>query len=91
MLLSRMLKSKLVKYAFDSVPLTASDGLFFKLHLISAPEDRLPFTLEDAGRPESAFEDPERQFNNVTLETRLNNRILDLRVRFCLQYFFLHF
>ena len=40
------------------------------------------FTLEDASRPESAYEDAEKQFNNVTLETRLNNRVLDLRVGF---------
>lgn len=51
-----------------------------KIHLISQPEIRLPFTLEDASRPESDFDDPEKQFNRVLIDTRLDNRILDLRV-----------
>ncbi|KAI5121826.1 hypothetical protein M0805_003260 [Coniferiporia weirii] len=50
-----------------------------QIHLISAPEARLPFTLDDASRAESEVESSEKQFNNVLLETRLNNRVLDLR------------
>ena len=51
-----------------------------QIHLIVSPETRLPFTLEDASRAESEKEDPEKQFKNVLLDTRLNNRVLDLRV-----------
>ncbi|EGN98604.1 hypothetical protein SERLA73DRAFT_89528 [Serpula lacrymans var. lacrymans S7.3] len=50
-----------------------------QLFLISAIEGRLPFSLEDASRPENAGETAETQFNKVLLETRLNNRIVDLR------------
>ncbi|THH11584.1 hypothetical protein EW145_g538 [Phellinidium pouzarii] len=50
-----------------------------QIHLISAPEVRLPFTLDDASRAENEIENSEKQFNNVLLETRLNNRVLDLR------------
>ncbi|KAH8119816.1 aspartyl-tRNA synthetase [Phellopilus nigrolimitatus] len=48
-----------------------------QIHLINSPEVRLPFTLDDASRAES--ENAEKQLNNVLLETRLNNRVLDLR------------
>lgn len=41
-------------------------------------EGRLPFSLEDAGRSETAPE-VEGQFNRVLLDTRLNNRVFDLR------------
>lgn len=41
-------------------------------------EARLPFSLEDASRPEAASE-IEGQFNRVLLDTRLNNRVFDLR------------
>ena len=41
-------------------------------------ENRLPFSLDDASRSETAPE-VEGQFNRVLLDTRLNNRIFDLR------------
>lgn len=42
---------------------------------------RLAFTMEDASRAESDFESSDKQFKNILLDTRLDNRILDLRVR----------
>ncbi|KAF7306975.1 Aspartate-tRNA ligase [Mycena indigotica] len=55
-----------------------------QLFLISGIDGRLPFSLEDASRPDSeetaAEADAEgRQFSRVLLETRLNNRVVDLR------------
>jgi aspartyl-tRNA synthetase len=50
-----------------------------QIHLISGLEARLPFSLEDASRAESEIENAESQFNKVLLDTRLNNRVLDLR------------
>lgn len=49
-----------------------------ELWLLSGIESRLPFSLEDASRSETAPE-LEGQFNRVLLDTRLNNRVLDLR------------
>nr|VWO96683.1 N/A [Ganoderma boninense] len=51
-----------------------------QLHLISGLDVKLPFTVEDANRPEQAQqteEDPE--YKRVLLDTRLNNRVVDLR------------
>ncbi|KAI9572916.1 hypothetical protein HD554DRAFT_2035922 [Boletus coccyginus] len=49
-----------------------------ELWLMAEVESRLPFSLEDASRSETAPE-VEGQFNRVLLDTRLNNRIFDLR------------
>jgi aspartyl-tRNA synthetase len=49
--------------------------------LVAGVEGRLPFSLEDASRSETAPE-VEGQFSKVLLDTRLNNRVVDLRVRF---------
>ncbi|KIJ68384.1 hypothetical protein HYDPIDRAFT_165245 [Hydnomerulius pinastri MD-312] len=49
-----------------------------ELWLVAGLESRLPFSLDDASRSETAPE-VEGQFNRVLLDTRLNNRILDLR------------
>ncbi|KAJ3719871.1 aspartate-tRNA ligase [Lentinula raphanica] len=50
-----------------------------KLYLISGVETRLPFTVEDADRTEAEIEASGDQFNRVLLDTRLNNRVIDLR------------
>ncbi|KAH7880670.1 uncharacterized protein C8R40DRAFT_271871 [Lentinula edodes] len=50
-----------------------------KLFLISGVEARLPFTVEDADRTEAEIEASGDQFNRVLLDTRLNNRVIDLR------------
>lgn len=55
--------------------------ILHQLWLVAGLEGRLPFSLEDASRSETAPE-VEGQFSRVLLDTRLNNRIIDLRVRF---------
>ncbi|KAJ7169938.1 hypothetical protein C8R46DRAFT_218692 [Mycena filopes] len=55
-----------------------------ELHLISGIDGRLPFTLDDAARPETDevttdADGKPQQFNRVLLDTRLNNRVVDLR------------
>ena len=50
-----------------------------KLHLISGIEGRLPFSLEDASRADEEVASSEVQMNRVLLDTRLNNRVIDLR------------
>jgi hypothetical protein len=55
--------------------------IFHQIWLIAGVEGRLPFSLEDASRSETAPE-VEGQFSKVLLDTRLNNRVVDLRVRF---------
>lgn len=51
-----------------------------ELWLIAGVEGRLPFSLDDASRSETAPE-IEGQFSKVLLDTRLNNRIVDLRTQ----------
>ncbi|TFL06520.1 hypothetical protein BDV98DRAFT_559551 [Pterulicium gracile] len=52
-----------------------------KLHLISGIEGRLPFSLEDASRADEEVASSEVQMNRVLLDTRLNNRVVDLRTQ----------
>jgi len=52
-----------------------------QIHLIAGLETTLPFTVEDANRPEKDIEASEQQFNRVLLDTRLNNRVVDLRTQ----------
>lgn len=56
------------------------DLIVTQIHLISGLDARLPFSLDDASRAESELENTEAQFNKVLLDTRLNNRVFDLRV-----------
>lgn len=49
--------------------------------MISGLETTLPFTVEDADRPEREIEASEQQLNRVLLDTRLNNRVVDLRAQ----------
>ncbi|KAJ7103478.1 hypothetical protein B0H15DRAFT_919244 [Mycena belliarum] len=60
--------------------------LISQLHLISGIEGRLPFTLDDASRPDtdeavSEADGKAPQFSRVLLDTRLNNRVVDLRTQ----------
>ena len=52
-----------------------------EIHCISrsVPTEDLPFLIEDASRPETAFENEEAQYVRVGQDTRLDNRVLDLR------------
>lgn len=52
-----------------------------QIHLISGLEATLPFTVEDANRPEKDIEASDQQLNRVLLDTRLNNRVVDLRTQ----------
>ena len=53
----------------------------WQIHLVSGVEGRLPFSIDDASRAENEKDDnPDAQFNRVLLDTRLNNRVVDLRV-----------
>ncbi|KAG5648037.1 hypothetical protein DXG03_007072 [Asterophora parasitica] len=52
-----------------------------QLHLVSGIDGRLPFSLEDASRPDELIEQSETQLNRVLLDTRLNNRVIDLRTQ----------
>jgi len=54
-----------------------------QIYLIAGLDGRLPFTVDDANRPETEPDsaDPDVQYKRVLLETRLNNRVIDLRVR----------
>ncbi|KAJ8084069.1 aspartate--tRNA ligase dps1 [Marasmius tenuissimus] len=52
-----------------------------QIHLISGVDARLPFTVDDANRPEAEIDAEGAQFNRVLLDTRLNNRIVDLRTQ----------
>ncbi|KAG8928058.1 aspartate--tRNA ligase dps1 [Tulasnella sp. 418] len=62
-----------------SVTLGTIEILISKIHLISGLDTRLPFSLDDASRPESEYDREDTQFNRVLLDTRLNNRVVDLR------------
>lgn len=55
--------------------------MYLKIHLVSGLEGRLPFTIDDASRADEEVQTSEAQLNRVLLETRLNNRVVDLRVR----------
>ena len=53
--------------------------------MIAGLDARLPFSVDDANRPETearpeAEDSAEVQYKRVLLETRLNNRVIDLRV-----------
>jgi len=50
-----------------------------EIHCISRSDPELPFLIEDACRPDSAFEAEDTQFVRVLQDTRLNNRVMDLR------------
>lgn len=58
--------------------------MFEKIYLVSGIVDRLPFSLEDASRTAEEYEmkdaEGNKVYNSVGLDTRLNNRVLDLRV-----------
>ncbi|KDQ63697.1 hypothetical protein JAAARDRAFT_29717 [Jaapia argillacea MUCL 33604] len=52
-----------------------------KLYLVSGIDGRLPFSVDDANRPDAEIDAGEGQYNRVLLETRLNNRVVDLRTQ----------
>ncbi|CAG8788518.1 14713_t:CDS:2, partial [Gigaspora rosea] len=50
-----------------------------KFYIVHETIGRLPFSLEDASRCEEEINKEDAQFSRVTLDTRLNHRIVDLR------------
>ncbi|KAI0274655.1 hypothetical protein BC834DRAFT_946323 [Gloeopeniophorella convolvens] len=53
-----------------------------RIHLVSGIDGRLPFSIDDASRPDTEKEEnSDAQFNRVLLDTRLNNRVVDLRTQ----------
>ncbi|KAF0461546.1 Aspartyl-tRNA synthetase [Gigaspora margarita] len=50
-----------------------------KFFIVHETLGRLPFSLEDASRCEEEINKEDAQFSRVTLDTRLNNRVVDLR------------
>ncbi|KAI8374900.1 hypothetical protein BD560DRAFT_350286 [Blakeslea trispora] len=76
-----LVQGKIVKPVEEVKSCTISDAelAIEKIHVVSEVNVRLAFSLEDATRPESSYEDQENQLSRVNLDTRLNNRVLDLR------------
>lgn len=66
-------------------------SLLWQIHLISGLEGVLPFSVEDANRPETEVDSEDAQFKRVLLDTRLNNRVVDLRVSLNRKYILIHF
>ncbi|KAI0030665.1 aspartyl-tRNA synthetase [Vararia minispora EC-137] len=50
-----------------------------RIYSIAQPVENPAFLIEDANRPEEEFDKEGAHFNRVLLDTRLNNRVLDLR------------
>lgn len=50
-----------------------------QLYIVSSVTEGLPFQLEDAMRPEIESAASDQQQSHVLLDTRLNNRVIDLR------------
>ncbi|KAG0162845.1 aspartate--tRNA ligase dps1 [Apophysomyces sp. BC1034] len=73
-----LVEAKIVKPLEEVKSCTISDAelSISKVHVVSEVKERLAFSIEDASRPET---DSDEQFVRVNLDTRLNNRVLDLR------------
>ncbi|KAK9704638.1 aspartate--tRNA ligase dps1 [Basidiobolus ranarum] len=76
-----LVEAKIVKAAEAVKSCTVQDVELSiqQLWIVSEAVARLPFTLEDASRPEEIFAKEGAQFSRVNLDTRLDNRIIDLR------------
>lgn len=62
-----------------SCTVSDSELAIHQIHVVAEVKERLAFSLEDASRPETEYEKDDAQFVKVNLDTRLNNRVLDLR------------
>jgi aspartyl/asparaginyl-tRNA synthetase len=73
-----------VEISISQVCLCVVEGGFSadeaQIHLVSGLAEVLPFTLDDAMRASEDVESSDVQMNRVLLDTRLNNRVIDLRV-----------
>ncbi|KAI9360541.1 hypothetical protein BD770DRAFT_441865 [Pilaira anomala] len=75
-----LVQGKIVKPVEEvkSCTVTCAELAIEKIHVVSDVNVRLAFSLDDATRPESSYEE-DAQLARVNLDTRLNNRVLDLR------------
>ncbi|CAO3699642.1 hypothetical protein G6F70_006030 [Rhizopus microsporus] len=75
-----LVEGKIVKPVEEvkSCTISCAELAIEKIYIVSDVQVRLAFSLDDASRAESAFEE-DAQLVRVNLDTRLNNRVLDLR------------
>ncbi|CEI91695.1 Putative Aspartyl-tRNA synthetase [Rhizopus microsporus] len=75
-----LVEGKIVKPVEEvkSCTISCAELAIEKIYIVSDIQVRLAFSLDDASRAESAFEE-DAQLVRVNLDTRLNNRVLDLR------------
>ena len=75
-----MVQGKIVKPVEEvkSCTVTCAELAIEKIHVVSDVNVRLAFSLDDASRPESSYKEDE-SLARINLDTRLNNRVLDLR------------
>ncbi|KAI8887820.1 aspartyl-tRNA synthetase [Backusella circina FSU 941] len=75
-----VVKAKIVKPVEEvkSCTVSCAELSINEIHVVSEVNVRLAFSLDDATRPESSY-DEDAQLSRVNLDTRLNNRVLDLR------------
>ena len=71
-LVSSTIKSDFI--TFKTVELRAEE-----IWVVSQAGERLPFQIDDAARAEEATQHEENPLPRVNLDTRLNNRVMDLR------------
>lgn len=72
----------IMKKAEQPVKSCSIEAYEFEIHkffTITRAIQQLPLLVEDAARPDSAFQQPDNQFVNPGRETRFDNRIIDLR------------
>ncbi|KAI9494907.1 hypothetical protein BDB00DRAFT_816276 [Zychaea mexicana] len=76
-----IVEGKITKPVDEVKSCTISDAelAISKIHVVSEAQGRLAFSLEDASRRETDYEQEDTQLVRVNLDTRLNNRVLDLR------------
>lgn len=79
----RRCRSSHLSSELNCCPVNTLDRPGSQLHLISGIDGRLPFSLDDASRADTdeppAEDGKPQQFSRVLLDTRLNNRVVDLR------------
>ncbi|KAI8992543.1 hypothetical protein BDB01DRAFT_778797 [Pilobolus umbonatus] len=75
-----LVEAKIVKPVEEvkSCTISCAELSIEKIFIVSDVNVRLAFSIDDATRPESSF-DADSQLARINLDTRLNNRVLDLR------------
>lgn len=65
--------------AVKSASVADAEVVIQKIHTLVEPTVTLPISYADASRPADDFAKEDAQFATVSLQTRLNNRVVDLR------------